>query len=173
MEKLFGRFRTSGRSTAVLAAALGLVATGVHAAAPAAATPSALARCNAGAAADVDVTLTHWGNADAVSYPFDANSNPPDVIRKGDVIRVEDGSGDIAPSDAGFPFVGEHKFASITRPHSARGGVWVGRWFPTSTMNRCFEWSHDLPVRLIFHQNDSWTPDNGGAWRYRVRHYHG
>lgn len=180
----------------MLAAAVGITAASVLGGAQIVA-PAALAdplppldRCLQNTTPDATQTVTHHGNEVGVSFPSD--TNPPNGIFPGDVVKVtitgkvridywgnEYGPNGATPDwqgsywksrpDANYPFPALNPFSSVARWNNNPGG-WVGDPMHTTSLGSCTS-APNVPVRLTYYINDSKLSDNGGQWTIRTDVY--
>ncbi len=133
------RSRRGRVASLLVLAALSLVALVVPAGPAAADAASAMWNCQNGRVAQRDAVVTVLGNGGG-SFP--AGVNPPNVLQRGDVLRIlpywEDrvrvdhwgqnyglNGNNIRTRTAGWPFPGLYEFSAILRTNNNPGG-WVG-----------------------------------------------
>ncbi|MGH3688364.1 MAG: hypothetical protein ACRDQY_08890 [Pseudonocardiaceae bacterium] len=174
-----------GRVASLLVlAALSLMALVVPAGPAAADAASAMWNCQNGRVPQQEAVVTVLGNGGG-SFP--GGANPPNVLQRGDVLRIlpywEDrvrvdlwgqnygpNGNNVRTRTAGWPFPGLFEFSAVLRTNNNPGG-WVGPPRQATEFAGCNQWNSSLPVRLLFAVNDPGPGDNGGFWRFRVMIY--
>jgi hypothetical protein len=167
------RFTAHGRAAAAVALGLLTTVTATVAAAQqataSASVPTALQRCQSGAAPDTSQTVYHPGTQVQVTYPT-GGANPDNAIYPGDVVKVVvlgslryDATHWTGPAGTGTPDANGITPYSSTATFNNNPGGWVGRELPTVSLASCTS-APSYPVRTIYRLADSDLTDNAGGF---------
>jgi hypothetical protein len=162
------RFLSRALSTTMLASvvagALAVSAPDAHAA-----VPTALERCQSGAAPDIVESVFHAGTKTQVTFPS-ATPDPDNGIYPGDVVKVTvtgklryDTVNIAGPNGVGAPDVNGIRPYSSTATFNNNPGGWVGNEMPTSALAGCTN-APGIAARLIYRLRDPNLADNAGGF---------